>query len=227
MSVKKVPLKLLPYEQYSGVNRQDPIRFYYWPILGGMYRRRVEMCLDELSGGEKVLEIGFGTGLSFQNLAEMYSEIWGLDLTADVQAVSEGFKTRGITPFLHNGDILHMPFPDQSFDSVLMISILEHLKPVQQASAFQEVARVLKPGGQAVYGVPIERPLMVLLFWLMGVNIREHHYSTEQDVFSAAQQSLILFRLKTLRLPILGGVYKVGHFIKSEAQPSVSTVVVR
>ncbi len=43
-----IKLKLLPVEKYTGVNHNDPIRFYSWPIIGKLYRKRVEMCLAEL-----------------------------------------------------------------------------------------------------------------------------------------------------------------------------------
>ena len=49
--MSRMSLKLLPVSSYVGVNRDDPIRFYAVPGLGRLYRRRVEMCLDELTGG--------------------------------------------------------------------------------------------------------------------------------------------------------------------------------
>jgi hypothetical protein len=35
-----VKLKLLPADQY------DPIKYYYWPVFGKMYRSRVELALN-------------------------------------------------------------------------------------------------------------------------------------------------------------------------------------
>lgn len=75
--------------------------------------------------------------------------------------------------FLQNGNVLNMPYEDGYFDTVLLISILEHLKPEEQSQAFAEIKRVLKPGGQVVYGVPVERPLMVFLFRMLGHDIRQ------------------------------------------------------
>ena len=73
-------LRLLPsYTDFIGVNQNDPIRFYYWPIIGPSYRRRVELCLDECTGGELILEVGFGTGITFLNLHATYQKIYGLD----------------------------------------------------------------------------------------------------------------------------------------------------
>src|SRR4030042_2559668 len=78
-------LKLLPYSEYAGVNRDDPLRFYFWPIIGRLYRRRVELCLGECAGGHRVLEVGFGSGGAFPNLSASYKEIYGLDLSASVE----------------------------------------------------------------------------------------------------------------------------------------------
>jgi ubiquinone/menaquinone biosynthesis C-methylase UbiE len=211
-----VELKLLPRDQYAGVNRDDPIRFYSLPLIGRMYRRRVEMCLGECAGGERVLEVGFGSGVTFLNLHEKYREIHGLDLTADVAQVQKVFHDRGIATDLRNGSVVQMPYADGTFDTVLLISILEHLKPAEQPAAFAEIARVLRPGGQVVYGVPVERKLMVFAFRVLGYNIREHHFSTERDVSDAAGKILQPVRITPMR-SLLGAVYEVGHFRKAAA----------
>jgi SAM-dependent methyltransferase len=212
----EITLKLLPAEKYQGVNGDDPIRFYYWPVFGRMYRRRVEWCLRECAGGERVLEIGFGSGLTFLNLSQMYRHIFGLDLTADVKRVSEVFAAQGIATDLRQGNVLDMPYPDGHFDTVLLISILEHLKPQEQMSAFAEIRRVLRPGGQVVYGVPIERRFMVWMFRLLGYNIRLHHFSTHEQVREAA--GAVLKEVRVVGMPSfprgLGDVYQIGHFVK-------------
>lgn len=205
-------LKLLPYDRYKGVDDKDPIRFYYWPVLGSLYRKRVEMCLAELPGGQRILEVGFGTGLSFLNLKELYQEIHGIDLTADVDQVTNTFSDQNINLHLRNGNVLDMPYPDQFFDSVLLVSILEHLQPQEQTAAFSEIKRVLKPGGKVVYGTPVERPLMVNLFRLMGVNIREHHFSTHDEIAQGAQAIFGEGKVHYLSLPIFGRIYQVGNF---------------
>src|SRR5262245_39669792 len=89
-------LKLMPLDQYANVNRNDPIRYYHWPIIGAMYRRRVEMCLGECRGGEKILEVGFGSGVTFLNLHERYEHIYGLDLTAPIEQVAASFRAQQI-----------------------------------------------------------------------------------------------------------------------------------
>ena len=117
---------------------------------------------------------------------------------------------------LRNGNVLHMPYADDMFDTVLLISILEHLPPEEQEPAFREISRVLKPGGQVVYGVPVERRLMVVTFRVLGCNIREHHVSTEKQVSAAAGKVFDLVRITPMRSSIAGAVYEVGHFRKRE-----------
>ncbi len=209
-------LELLPLAEYAGVNQNDPIRFYRYPVLGKMYVRRVELCLAECRGGQRVLEIGFGSGVSFLSLAEIYREIWGLDLTANVEQVTSVFAQRGIRTNLSNGNVLSMPFQDNFFDTVLLISILEHLRPQELPIAISEISRVLKPGGQAVYGVPVERALMRAMFRCIGCNIGEHHFSTHDDVAKAASayfQRVRIIELKPMSI-LLGSIYQVGHFVK-------------
>lgn len=213
MSVK---LKLLPIEQYKGVNDKDPIRYYYWPVFGKMYRKRVELALSECSGGERILEVGFGTGLAFPNLHETYQEIHGLDLTADIESVKSVFEPMGIPLFLKNGDVLNMPYEDNYFDTVLLISILEHLKPNELKQAFAEVKRVLKPQGQMVYGTPVEKPFMVFMFRMLGHDIRDEHFSTEKEIAAAAYQVFSKGKIIEMKStpPIAGTVYTIGNFIK-------------
>ncbi len=210
-------LKLLPIEQYKGVNNLDPIKYYYWPVFGKMYRRRVELALEQCTGGKRVLEVGFGTGLAFPNLHDSYEEIHGLDLTADIEAVKSVFEPIGIPLFLKKGDVLNMPYEDNYFDTVLLISIMEHLKPNELKQACAEVKRVLKPGGQMVYGTPVERPFMVFMFKMLGHNIRNEHFSTEKEIRQTAEFFFEKTKLIEMKATpsFMGGVYEVGNFTKA------------
>jgi ubiquinone/menaquinone biosynthesis C-methylase UbiE len=118
--------------------------------------------------------------------------------------------------FLEKGNVLDMPYEDNFFDTVLLVSILEHLKPVELEQALVEVRRVLKPGGQMVYGTPVEKPFMVFMFKLLGHRIRDEHFSTEKEIAAAARRIFpkgYVTQMKSTP-PIAGAVYEVGNFIK-------------
>ena len=195
-------LKLLPRKKYDGINEYDPINYYYLPIFGRMYRRRVELALGECRGGQRVLEVGFGAGVTFFNLSELYGEIHGIDLTAKIEIIKS--------------EILNIPYDKDFFDTVLLVSILEHLKAHELEQAFNEVRRVLKPGGQAIYGTPVDRPFMVFMFRLLGHNIRDEHFSTEKQIATVAEKTLN--KVKVIEMKgypaFFGNVYEVRHFSK-------------
>jgi len=50
-------------------------------------------------------------------------------------------------------DISAIDFPDRSFDYLIAFDVMEHV--VDHLRAFSEIARVLKPGGQAFLTVPM------------------------------------------------------------------------
>jgi ubiquinone/menaquinone biosynthesis C-methylase UbiE len=197
-------------------DKYDPLKLYYYPLLGRLYRRRVEMCLNLLPGGGNVLEVGFGSGVCFPDLSGMYANIYGIDLHSRCEAISTFFAHKGIETNLTNGSVTAMPYADKSFDAVLLISILEHLQPDDLDKAVGEIYRVLKPGGVMVYGVPVERRLMVAAFKFLGHDIRQHHFSTEKDVASAAEKYLAPaqeHKLKLFEIDYLT-VYEARRFLK-------------
>ncbi len=56
-----------------------------------------------------------------------------------------------------------LPFKSGSFDQVLLLEVLEHIKPSETFSVLQEVYRVLKTGGKFIISVPINEHLEDML----------------------------------------------------------------
>ena len=54
------------------------------------------------------------------------------------------------------GSLLEIPFPSDSFDSIICNAVLEHVPEVDRVMA--ELVRVLKPGGYLIAGVPYLQP---------------------------------------------------------------------
>jgi ubiquinone/menaquinone biosynthesis C-methylase UbiE len=132
---------------YPAQDEFDPLRYYYYPFIGRLYRKRVEMCLELLpGGGGKILEVGFGSGVCLPNLNLMYQEIHGIDLHSDCKAVASVFGGQGIKARLQNGSITALPYDDDFFDAIFLISILEHLRPDESNMTFKALYRIVMGG---------------------------------------------------------------------------------
>ena len=168
----------------------DPTRYYHAPIFGGWYRSRLARCIDLLPRGKRVLEVGYGSGVSFLSLGEKYEEIHGVDPHGHAADVSSTFAHTDLNLHLETGSVLNLPYEDVTFDAALAVSIHEHLPFERQSIAFAEVRRVLAPGGCYVVGVPGMNPLMTAAFFAMGWNIHDHHFCSEKQVLSVMRKHL-------------------------------------
>lgn len=207
-------LRLMERSAYLRTDRHDPLPLYYTPVFGGLYRGRLDLCLNALQPGGRVLEVGYGSGISFLNLGDTFGEVHGIDLHRRAGPVRGIFAARGVSAKLCTGSVFGLPYADACFDAVLCVSILEHLQPVDLPLAVSEIARVLRTGGRFVYGIPCERPLMRAAFRLLGYDIREHHFSTERHVSKAADAALCRVSLSAFRpfKGVVGALYEIGVY---------------
>ena len=105
--------------------------------------------------GERLLEIGVGTGYYSLDLAEWIGAEGRLELF-DLQRefldhVMRRARERGlanITPA--QADAAAMPYEDGTFDAAFLVTVLGEVP--DQDAALRELARVLKPGGRLVVG---------------------------------------------------------------------------
>ena len=103
--------------------------------------------------GERVLEIGPGTGYYSLDLAGWLGDDGELELF-DLQQefldhTMERARERELTNLVATrGDAATLPHPDDSFDAVVLITVLGEIP--DQDAALREIARVLKPDGRLV-----------------------------------------------------------------------------
>ncbi|UOY02009.1 class I SAM-dependent methyltransferase [Blastococcus sp. PRF04-17] len=121
----------------------------------------VDYDLLDLRPGMRVLDLGCGEGRhafeAYRRGADVIAVDWGV---AEVEttkrwlgAIAEaGEAPAGARYEVVRGDLLHLPFPDASVDRVMASEVLEHIP--DDATAFAEIVRVLKPGGRVAVTVP-------------------------------------------------------------------------
>lgn len=117
--------------------------------LDATNRRRLALLGDVR--GKRLLDVGCGTGLWSVLLAERGAEVWAVDISPGSIAVTRRRASLcDVSERVHSSvmSALELDFADGFFDLVHGQDIIHHL----DAAAFgKEVARVLKPGGRAVF----------------------------------------------------------------------------
>jgi ubiquinone/menaquinone biosynthesis C-methylase UbiE len=105
--------------------------------------------------GERLLELGVGTGYYSGELAEWIAPDGTLELF-DLQQkfldhTIEAATQRGLTNLVPTqGDATQLPYEDASLDAVILTAVLGEIP--DRAAALQEIHRVLKPTGRLVVG---------------------------------------------------------------------------
>jgi len=119
--------------------------------MEGRIRRRI-ISSAELSPGQRVLDVGCGTGTLAIEAAKAVGpdgRVDGIDPSLEMIARAKS-KAQASGQRLHfqEAGIESLPFPDHSFDSVLSSLAFHHFDGPLQQAGLAEIHRVLAPGGR-------------------------------------------------------------------------------
>lgn len=114
------------------------------------FRPSHDMILQnvELKAGDRVLDVGCGTGIFAGRIARQYpgANVVGLDLSPGMlQIARHNCKHLDENVQFVEGDSEHLPFADDSFDVVTCVHSFHHYPNKHRVLA--EMERVLRPGG--------------------------------------------------------------------------------
>lgn len=118
--------------------------------------RRLGLEMLGAQPGQKILEVGFGTGRSLVDLARSVGPtgtVFGIDLSEKMLELSETrIRDEGLDGRvkLSCGDALHLPYPSKNLDGIFMSFTLELFDTPEIPLVLAECRRVLKQGGRLV-----------------------------------------------------------------------------
>ena len=144
-----------PYSQRFWVEAPHPL----------ITRSRLRDILDA-EAGERVLEIGPGTGYYTLDLAEWVSPGGSVEVFDIQQEMLDHTLARARERGVENvhatfGDAQALPFEDDSFDAVVLVTVLGEIPDPD--AALREIERVLRPRGRLIVGELFGDPHMVTL----------------------------------------------------------------
>jgi SAM-dependent methyltransferase len=183
----------------------DPIEYYRHPLIGHLFRKRINLGLRLLGDQRyaKALEIGYGAGAVLLAIAASVDELHGIDLDADAAAVEALVQQRDCHAKLVRGSVYELPYESSEFDLVVCFSVFEHLREFERG--LHEVARVLKPSGRFLLGMPAVNLIMEASFSAIRFKGIADHHVTKPRTVARAFDHVGLRVLQEARLrPVLG-----------------------
>jgi len=135
--------------------------------------------------GQRVLEIGPGTGLQALHVAPLLAPGGRLDIL-DVQPkmlahVTRRARARGIDNIVaHHGEASALPFPDATFDAAYLVTVLGEIP--NRRLALHELRRVLRPHARLVIGEFVDRHHVTLTTLTRDANSAGLHFTGRTGV---------------------------------------------
>jgi SAM-dependent methyltransferase len=128
--------------------RMRDVEHQHWWFRGR--RRILAKVLDglHLPRDAAILDVGCGTGGNLEMLSHV-GRVTGLEMDAEARGIA---AEKGVAPILAGSFPDAVPFPEESFDLVTMLDVLEHVE--HDGAALAMVAGLLRSGGLLLLTVP-------------------------------------------------------------------------
>ena len=150
------------WKRYSEVYRLVLPKISFFREL---HKEVIELCRPH----NTILDAGCGPGLYFEALLEQGKEVYGIDSSDDMIAISMNILANSlkakenklsesyVKSCLRVGDIAKLPYLDNSFDAVININVLYAVE--NPLVALREMFRTTRPGGALIIAGPKPRAI--------------------------------------------------------------------
>ena len=122
------------------------MRSIFLSLLDGHYQAGSDL---------KILDAGCGTGAMLSHLTS-YGQVVGVDISSEAIRLARKRDVQGCE--LTQSSLTDLPFEDGAFDLVTSFDVICGID--DYGPAFQELSRVLRPGGRVVINLPAYNPLL-------------------------------------------------------------------
>jgi ubiquinone/menaquinone biosynthesis C-methylase UbiE len=185
-------------------------------LLGVDQTRHVLLEQAPLSSGQRVLDIGCGTGTFAVLLKQRFpaAEVIGLDPDQKALArASRKAERAGVSVHFDQGFADSLKYPAGSFDVVFSSFMFHHLESEDREKTLHEVNRVLKPAG-AFYLLDFEvaQAKSGRNFLHMFHSNERLRDNSEERILTLMKDAGFLESKKIATRPVLFGFGRAGYF---------------
>lgn len=129
----------------------------YGTIGSAFLDSAIAQDMNNLAAGKRVLDVGCGTGNWCYAAAQCGAKtVDGFDIQEEMVELAKRATSELDNVCIQVGDAADMPYDDASFDLALSLFVTCNLPPKSFAKHFQELYRVLAPGGKAILLIPTD-----------------------------------------------------------------------
>ena len=156
----------------------------HFDIIAPIYDRIIKLSVEpelldmlKLPAAGSLLDAGGGTGRVSQKLKDYVDNVVVCDVSH--RMLKQATKKDGLQPV--RTKVEKLPFPDESFERILVVDALHHFK--NPAAAVAELVRVLKPGGRLVIeDFDINRFVVKLIAWAEKMALMGSRFFTPDEI---------------------------------------------
>jgi SAM-dependent methyltransferase len=145
--------------------------------------------------GEKMLDLGCGSGLSLLQARELGAEAWGIEADPNVDRIARQMNLR-----IHQGNLHDEPFEGTSFDLIVLNQVIEHIP--EPDKALKVIRGRLNAGGRVVMVFPNVNSLWCRLNGLKWINwhipYHLHHFTLASFTRMAKRCGFRVVRSRTI-----------------------------
>ncbi len=201
----------LEYEIYalSAENKDSFQRFFR--------QRRFEIILSELrkvaKKGDKILDIGCGSGIGTMQLSELGFDMTGSDINKKFvnYAITES-KKRGLkTRFFLSDLTKNLQKFNNKFDVIIASEVLEHVEDYR--TAIENLKKYLKMDGYLIVTVPNFHGLAGITEFLWSLKARYNWVHEHKHYICSPRRMDIILRNSGLTLLRIYTAFYISHFL--------------
>lgn len=126
-------------------HRYDSTAYLYDRRYRDIQRLKFHFVQEYLEGADSILDVGCGTGLSFEEFPVDRRLIVGIDFSGEMLERAKK-KSHGV--FLVLSDADYLPFSDGTFDVVFSLTLIQNMPDPERTVG--EMSRVAKIGGKVI-----------------------------------------------------------------------------
>jgi len=126
----------------------------YKSVIKYFQLKRFKLCLKLLGETKynRLLEIGYGSGIFLPTVFGFTNELFGIDIHTKNKQVEEILENNNVRSRLISCSAVNMPFEDEFFDCIVSISSIEFIDKLDEACV--EIKRILKKNGHLIIITP-------------------------------------------------------------------------